>query len=134
MQRGRPHAKRRGEGYKGRVGTHPRLQRGVGNEYSASDATCVQLNRRDVIVNGFTTKRTVPTPAELSGNFPATGFPAYDSIKGSPCQQALVAVPATPCMPVSTPLRTDSPESAEDVHAEHVDTALEIHQPLTPWC
>lgn len=55
------------------------------------------------ITNGYVVNGTVPTAAELAGNFSGLGLPAFDLTAGSPCQVALT--PSTtnpnsqPCMP-----------------------------------
>jgi hypothetical protein len=51
------------------------------------------------IVNGTILSGFVPTPAELSGDFSASGFPAFDLTPGSPCALALGASTPRPCMP-----------------------------------
>jgi hypothetical protein len=51
------------------------------------------------IQNGFVENGSVPTAAELNGDFSASGLPAFDLTPGSPCQQALTSSPSTPCMP-----------------------------------
>ena len=52
------------------------------------------------ISNGYVQNGIVPTTAELSGDFSATGLPAFDLTPGSPCQVALTSSPnALPCMP-----------------------------------
>src|SRR5215470_7299102 len=52
------------------------------------------------IRNGYTVTGIVPTPAELGGDFSATGLPAFDLTPGSPCQLALTNPgTALPCMP-----------------------------------
>jgi carboxypeptidase family protein len=52
------------------------------------------------IGNGYVQNGIVPTAAELTGDFSATGLPAFDLTTGSPCQTALTASPnALPCMP-----------------------------------
>jgi hypothetical protein len=52
------------------------------------------------IGNGYVQNGIVPTPAELGGDFSATGLPAFDLTTGSPCQVALTNPgTALPCMP-----------------------------------
>jgi hypothetical protein len=52
------------------------------------------------IGNGYVLNGIVPTPAELSGDFSATGLPPFDLTTGSPCQVALTNPgTALPCMP-----------------------------------
>jgi hypothetical protein len=52
------------------------------------------------IRNGFVQNGIVPTPAELNGDFSASGLPAFNLTPGSPCQLALTATPTSlPCMP-----------------------------------
>jgi len=52
------------------------------------------------IRNGYVQNGIVPTTAELSGDFSATGLPAFDLTPGSPCQIALTNPGnALPCMP-----------------------------------
>ncbi len=52
------------------------------------------------IGNGYVLNGIVPTPAELGGDFSATGLPGFDLTTGSPCQVALTNPgTALPCMP-----------------------------------
>ena len=52
------------------------------------------------IGNGAIIQGIVPTPAELGGDFSATGLPAFDLTPGSPCQMALTnPTTAQPCLP-----------------------------------
>ncbi len=52
------------------------------------------------IGNGAIIQGIVPTPAELGGDFSATGLPAFDLTPGSPCQVALTnPTTAQPCLP-----------------------------------
>ncbi len=52
------------------------------------------------IGNGYVQNGIVPTPAELGGDFSATGLPTFDLTTGSPCQVALTNPgTAMPCMP-----------------------------------
>lgn len=51
------------------------------------------------IGNGYRVDGTVPTPAELTGDFSASGLPPFSLTPGSPCQVALTSNPSLPCMP-----------------------------------
>jgi len=51
------------------------------------------------IINGTILRGSVPTAAELGGDFSASGFPAFSLAPGSPCMLALGAAQPRPCMP-----------------------------------
>lgn len=51
------------------------------------------------IRNGYRVGGTIPTAAEVSGDFSASNLPPFSLLPGSPCQLALTATPSRPCAP-----------------------------------
>jgi hypothetical protein len=75
------------------------------------------------IRNGYTLTGVVPTPAELSGDFSATGLPAFDLTTGSDCQKALTGQNPAPYVGVSLPCMPGDPQTGAAFTSNMIDSS-----------
>ena len=73
------------------------------------------------IRNGYTVTGIVPTPAELGGDFSATGLPAFDLTTGSDCQLALTGQNAPPYVGVALPCMPGDPQTGQPFAGNKID-------------